>query len=117
MTPVRVLGKPLPVSAWARLMSVSVGTAAVRLVYPIAAVLLGRSRPVSAIMLVGCSLVFSLLRAFATDRATRQIRAIAMGTVASAIAHYPIVHASKAPTTEQLESEIARGAPWVESYW
>src|SRR5258708_25481349 len=113
---VLVLRRPLPFSAWLLVGAVAIVTASLRLIYPAAVVLVGQARPAEAVVLVVCSLALSLVRGFAADRATRSVRTVVFAALGSAIERFPVLLPPGAPPVEQIENEIARGAPWVESY-
>ena len=109
-----ILGSRLPPRAlfWCGLASLL--GAAVLLVYPTAAVLAGRQRGAAAAALIGLSVVLAALGQGASSRAVRALRPIIFGVLARAARLQPIdAGASRAGT----ESDIARGAPWIEAHF
>jgi ABC-type multidrug transport system fused ATPase/permease subunit len=96
-------------------VALTLETAALRLVYPAAIVLVEQAWAGMAVTLTIASIALSLLRGWSTDRVTRIIRANLFDSVSEAIACYPALAPPGAPPVGQLESEIARGVPWIES--
>ncbi len=101
------------VLAWEGLVVVEV--AALRLVYPAAVVLIERAWAGSALLLTLLSLGLSMLRGWTTDRASRLVRARLFDAIGEAIERYPAVAPPGSPPIDQLESELAKGMPWVEA--
>jgi ABC-type multidrug transport system fused ATPase/permease subunit len=88
---------------------------ALRLVYPAAIVLVEQAWAGSAVVLAALSVGLSFLRGWTTDRVTRIVRSKLFDSVSEAIENYPALAPPGSPPVEQLESEIARGVPWVEA--
>jgi len=86
-----------------------------RLVYPAAIVLVEHAWAGSALFLATISIAFSGLRGLTADRVTRLVRAQIFDALTAAIERYPALAPPAAPPIEQLESEIAKGVPWVEA--
>lgn len=100
-------------TAWCSVLSLIV--ALLRLVYPIAIVLVEQAWAGSAIVLATFSIVISAIRGLTADRATRLVRERLFNRLTAAIESYPALAPHGAPPIEQLESEIAKGVPWVEA--
>lgn len=69
----------------------------------------------SALVLATLSIGLSGLRGLTADRVTRMVRVRLFDALAAAIEEYPPLAPPGAPPIEQLESEIAKGVPWVEA--
>jgi len=93
----------------------AVEVALLRLVYPIAIVLVEQAWAGSALVLATLSIGLSAVRGLTADRVTRLVRAKAFDTLTAAIEAYPPLAPLGAPPIEQLESEIAKGVPWIEA--
>ena len=89
--------------------------ALLRLVYPTAIVLVEQAWAGSALVLATLSIGLSALRGLTADRVTRIIRTKLFDALTSAIKSYPALAPPGMPPIEQLESEIAKGVPWVEA--
>jgi ABC-type multidrug transport system fused ATPase/permease subunit len=109
------LGRPLSgrLVAWCALLAVQV--ALLRLVYPIAILLVERAWAGSALVLATLSVGLSAVRGVTADRVTRLVRARVFQALTATIERYPALALPGAPPIEQLESEISKGVPWVES--
>ncbi|HWZ92720.1 MAG TPA: ABC transporter ATP-binding protein, partial [Polyangiaceae bacterium] len=90
-------------------------TAALRLIYPVAIVLVERAWTGLAVALATLSIGLSVLRGATIDRLTRVVRKTLFDFVSDSIECYPALAPAGSPPIEQLESEIARGIPWVEA--
>jgi len=90
-------------------------TALLRLIYPLAIVLIEHAWAGLALVLTALSIALSALRGWTADYVTRVVRARLFGVLSEAIESYPALAPPEAPPVEQLESEIAKGIPWVES--
>jgi ABC-type multidrug transport system fused ATPase/permease subunit len=99
--------------AWCIVLTVEV--ALLRLVYPAAIVLVEHAWAGSALLLATLSIGLSALRGLTADRVTRMVRVKLFDALTSAIEGYPALAPPGAPPIEQLESEIAKGVPWVEA--
>ena len=88
---------------------------ALRLMYPAAVVLVERTWAASAVTLATLSVGLSFLRGWTADRVTRIVRRKLFDSVSGAIQNYPALAPPGSPPVEQIESEIARGIPWVEA--
>ncbi len=93
----------------------SIEIAMLRLVYPVAIVLVEQEWAGSAVVLASLSIGLSALRGLTADRVTRVVRSELFDSLTAAIERYPALAPSGAPPIEQLESEIAQGVPWVEA--
>ncbi|MEI9939904.1 MAG: ATP-binding cassette domain-containing protein [Pseudomonadota bacterium] len=111
----RLLGRPFSggLAGWCVLLIVEV--ALLRLVYPIAVVLVEQAWAGSALVLATLSIGLSALRGLTADRVTRMVRGKLFDALTTAIEDYPALPPPGAPPIEQLESEIAKGVPWVEA--
>jgi ABC-type multidrug transport system fused ATPase/permease subunit len=98
---------------WGAVLSFEV--IALRLMYPAAVVLVEQAWVGSAIVLATLSIGISFLRGWSADRVTRIVRGKLFDSVSEAIEKYPALAPPGSPPVEQLESEIARGVPWVEA--
>ncbi len=98
---------------WGAILSFEV--VALRLIYPAAVVLVEQAWAGSAVVLATLSIGLSFLRGWSADRVTRIARGRLFDSVSEAIEHYPALAPAGSPPVEQLESEIARGVPWVEA--
>jgi len=85
-----------------------------RLMYPLAALMLGRERGLTAGVLVGLSVLVAALAGGASSRAIRSIRPVIFRALASAARRQP--YSVGKLSHAEVESEIARGAPWVEAH-
>lgn len=101
------------VLGWGAVLTVEV--VALRLLYPAAVVLVEQAWAGSAVTLATLSIGISFLRGWTTDRVTRIVRAKLFDLVSEAIENYPALAPPGSPPVEQIESEIARGVPWVEA--
>lgn len=110
-----MLFRPLSgaLAAWCIVLALEV--ALLRLVYPIAIVLVEQAWAGSALVLATFSLALSAMRGLTADRVTRMMRGTVFDALTSAIENYPALAPPSAPPIEQLESEIAKGVPWVEA--
>lgn len=86
---------------------------ALRLVYPMAVVLMGRQHIGVAAALIGLSVAVAVLGAGASSRAVQRLRPVIFRSLASAARRQPLLQVT---SSAQVESDIARGAPWVETY-
>ncbi|HKO48356.1 MAG TPA: hypothetical protein VJV79_11560, partial [Polyangiaceae bacterium] len=103
----RVLG------VWCFVLTLEV--ALLRLAYPAAIVLVEHAWARLALILAVLSIGLSALRGLTADRVTRMVRAKVFDALTAAIERYPALAPPGAPPIEQLESEIAKGVPWVEA--
>jgi ABC-type multidrug transport system fused ATPase/permease subunit len=110
-----LLGRPLSgrLVGWCSILALEV--ALLRLAYPAAIVLVERTWAGSALALATLSIGLSALRGLTADRVTRVVRAKLFDVLATSVANYPALAPPGAPPIEQLESEIAKGVPWVEA--
>ena len=99
--------------AWCSLLTLQV--ALLRLVYPIAVVLVEQAWAGSALLLASISIGLAAMRGLTADRVTRLVRVRVFDALTTAIEGYPALAPSGSPPIEQLESEIAKGVPWVEA--
>lgn len=99
--------------AWGGVLTAQV--ALLRLVYPIAILLVEQAWAGLAVLLAALSIALSAVRGLTADRVTREVRAKLFDALTLAIERYPALPPRGAPPIEQLESEIAKGAPWVEA--
>jgi ABC-type multidrug transport system fused ATPase/permease subunit len=99
--------------AWCTVLTLEV--ALLRLVYPTAIVLVEQAWAGSALLLATLSIGLSALRGLTADRVTRMVRVKLFDALTAAIEGYPALAPPSAPPIEQLESEIAKGVPWVEA--
>jgi len=111
----RLLGRPFSggLAVWCSLLILEI--ALLRLVYPTAVVLIEQAWAGSALVLATLSIGLSALRGLTADRVTRLVRAKVFDALTAAIEGYPALAPPDAPPIEQLESEIAKGVPWVEA--
>jgi len=111
----RLIGRWLSggLAAWCVVLTLEV--ALLRLVYPTAIVLVEQAWAGSALALATLSIGLSALRGLTADRVTRMVRAKVFDGLTAAIEDYPALAPPGAPPIEQLESEIAKGVPWVEA--
>ena len=86
-----------------------------KLVYPIAIVLVERAWARSALLLATLSIGLSALRGLTADRVTRMVREQLFDALTATIERYPALAPPGAPAIEQLEAEITQGVPWVEA--
>jgi ABC-type multidrug transport system fused ATPase/permease subunit len=98
---------------WGALLSFEV--VALRLIYPAAVILLEQAWAGFAMALATVSIAISFVRGWTADRVTRLVRGKLFDSVSEAIENYPALAPPDSPPVEQLESEIARGVPWVEA--
>lgn len=111
-----LLGKPVParIVAWAA--GATLVTTALRLVYPLAAVLFGHARPLPGSLLVVGALGLSFGRAQLVLATTTRLRHLLYDALGAAIHRYPIVAPRGIQSRTQVENEIARGMPSVELF-
>jgi ABC-type multidrug transport system fused ATPase/permease subunit len=95
--------------------ALSIEIALLRLVYPIAIILVERAWARSALVLATLSIGLSTLRGLTADRVTRIVRENLFGVLTATIERYPALAPPGAPPIEQLESEIGKGVPWIEA--
>jgi len=110
---IRLLGRPVSLAAWCSLLAIEV--ALLRLAYPAAIILVEQAFAGSALGLAILSIGLSALRGLTADRVTRRVRAQLFDSLTATIEGYPALAPLGAPPIEQLESEIAKGVPWVEA--
>ncbi len=111
----RLLGRPLSRGLIVGCSLLASQIALLRLVYPFAIVLVEQAWAGSAIVLATLSIALSAVRGWTADRVTRLVRGQLFETLTAAVEGYPALAPPGAPPIEQLESEIAKGVPWVES--
>ena len=111
----RLLGAEVPRRVLARGAAVAAVTWLLRLTLPVAAWLAGERHLEIALVVVATSVAVSALRALAIHRATVAVRALVYGALARALDRVPVLGGPRLPSSEQIENEIARGAPWVEA--
>lgn len=99
--------------AWCIVLILEVGL--LRLVYPIAILLIEQAWAGSALLLATLSIGLAAVRGLTADRVTRLIRVKLFDALTAAIEGYPALAPPGTPPIEQLESEIAKGVPWVEA--
>ena len=111
----RLLGRPMPrgLVRWCTVLTLEI--ALLRLVYPVAIVLVEQAWAGSALVLATLSIGLSALRGLTADRVTRIVRVKLFDSLSSTIEGYPALAPPGSPPIEQLESEIAKGVPWVEA--
>jgi len=113
--PGRLLGRVVVrgLGPWCLVLTLEV--ALLRLVYPAAILLVEQAWAGSALVLATLSIALSALRGLTADRVTRLVRTKLFDALTAAIEGYPALAPPGAPPIEQLESEIAKGVPWVEA--
>src|ERR1051325_5272243 len=79
-------------------------TAALRLVYPAAVVLLDHTWAALALAISTFSILLSLMRGWTADQLTRSVRAELFDSLSWAIENYPALSPPGSPPIEQLES-------------
>lgn len=99
--------------AWCAVLTVEV--ALLRLVYPATIILVERASAGLALLLATLSIGLSALRGLTADRVTRIVRVKLFDALTAAIEGFPALAPPDSPPIEQLESEIAKGVPWVEA--
>src|SRR6478735_1972531 len=115
MVQLGLFGRPLSGTLVAYCAFLSIEVALLRLVYPAAIVLVEQAWAGSALLLAATSIGLSAVRGLTADRVTRMVRVKLFDALTEAIEGYPALPPSGAPPIEQLESEIAKGVPWVET--
>src|SRR6187402_652270 len=110
----RLLGRPWSgrLVGWCAVLTLEV--VLLKLVYPIAVVLVERAWASSALLLATLSIGLSALRGLTADRVTRMVREQLFDALTATIERYPALAPPDAPPIEQLEAEITKGVPWVE---
>ncbi|HEY1537444.1 MAG TPA: ATP-binding cassette domain-containing protein [Polyangiaceae bacterium] len=68
-----------------------------------------------AVLLATLSIGLSVFRGWTIDRVTRIVRTKLFDSISEAIETYPAIAPPGSPPVEQLESQIARGIPWIEA--
>jgi hypothetical protein len=99
--------------AWCTVLTFEV--VLLRLVYPIAIVLVERAWARSALVLATLSIGVSAVRGLTADRVTRMVRGKLFDVLTATIERYPALSPPGAPPIEQLEGDITKGVPWIEA--
>lgn len=110
-----LLGRPVSGRLVLGFAALTLEVTLLRLVYPIAIVLVERAWAKSALVLATLSIGLAAVRGLTADRVTRLVRAKVFDAVIATIERYPALAPPSAPPIEQLESQISKGVPWVEA--
>lgn len=109
-----LLGRTIPPATLGCAAGVVVSTLALRLVYPVAALLFGHAHTFPGSLLVVSALALSFVRAQFVLASTHRLRHLMYSALGVAIHRYPVVVARGQAPREQIENEISRGIPSVE---
>lgn len=110
-----LLARPIPRTTLAWTAGVVAVTWVLRLLYPVAAVLFGHARALPGSALVVAALGVSVLRARLVHAATTGVRHELYDALSDAIRRHPVLASRDSEGRAQVENEISRGLPSVET--